>query len=100
MDSTSAILISLAAVLAAVAIIHVSYVLYRTGKPRPHKSLKPMSTLIVLVSGGHTAEMMNILLELQKDWFKPRYYVAATTDNMSLQKARVLEDSVVEVILS
>ncbi|OEL36810.1 hypothetical protein BAE44_0002171, partial [Dichanthelium oligosanthes] len=40
--------------------------------------------------GGHTAEMMNIVTTLQKDRFTPRYYVAALTDNMSLQKAQVL----------
>ncbi|KAF2282830.1 hypothetical protein GH714_043121 [Hevea brasiliensis] len=41
---------------------------------------------------GHTAEMINVLSALQKDRFMPRFYVAAATDNMSLQKARVLED--------
>uniref|UniRef100_A0A2P2JBD3 Uncharacterized protein n=1 Tax=Rhizophora mucronata TaxID=61149 RepID=A0A2P2JBD3_RHIMU len=49
MDSTSAILISLA-LLAAIA--RISYVLYRTGRPlRGQKSLEPLSTLIVLGSG-------------------------------------------------
>ncbi|KAF2314661.1 hypothetical protein GH714_028331 [Hevea brasiliensis] len=56
-----------------------------------------MSTLIVLGSGGHTAEMINVLSALQKDRFMPRVYVAAATDNMSLQKARVLEDSLVDM---
>ncbi|KDP26608.1 hypothetical protein JCGZ_17766 [Jatropha curcas] len=55
-----------------------------------------MSTLIVLGSGGHTAEMINVLSVLQKDWFTPRFYIAAATDNMSLQKARVLEDSLID----
>ncbi|GJN11538.1 hypothetical protein PR202_ga29737 [Eleusine coracana subsp. coracana] len=32
--------------------------------------------------------MMNIVTELQKDRFTPRYYVAALTDNMSLEKAK------------
>ncbi|KZV55332.1 hypothetical protein F511_44162 [Dorcoceras hygrometricum] len=49
--------------------------------------------MIVLGSGGHTAEMINLLAVLQMDRFNPRYYVAAATDNMSLQKARVLESS-------
>lgn len=48
--------------------------------------------------GGHTAEMLNLLAVLQKERFKPRYYVAAATDNMSLQKARVLEDSLVDEV--
>ncbi|KAH9749335.1 glycosyltransferase [Citrus sinensis] len=44
-------------------------------------------------SCGHTAEMMNLLSVLQMDRFTPRFYIAAATDNMSLQKARVFEDS-------
>ncbi|GAB4831065.1 hypothetical protein Ancab_005077 [Ancistrocladus abbreviatus] len=34
---------------------------------------------------------------LQKDWFIPRFYIAAATDNMSLQKACVFENSNNEV---
>lgn len=48
--------------------------------------------------GGHTAEMLNLLAVLQKERFKPRYYVAAATDNMSLQKARFFEDSLVDEV--
>ena len=56
-----------------------------------------MLTVSVVV-GGHTAEMINVLTVLQKDWFAPRFYIAAATDNMSLQKARVLEDSFVDSV--
>ena len=48
---------------------------------------------IVIYVGGHTAEMLNLLAALQKDRFYPRYYIAAATDNMSLQKARTFESS-------
>jgi beta-1,4-N-acetylglucosaminyltransferase len=41
--------------------------------------------------------MMNIVTALQKDRFTPRYYVAALTDNMSLQKAQVYEQSLIQV---
>ncbi|XP_022892378.1 UDP-N-acetylglucosamine transferase subunit ALG14 homolog isoform X2 [Olea europaea var. sylvestris] len=77
-------------------IVRVIYVLYHSRKPLYTRSPGPLSTLIVLGSGGHTAEMLNLLAVLQKERFKPRYYVAAATDNMSLQKARVLEDSLVD----
>ncbi|KAL9360076.1 hypothetical protein Peur_048199 [Populus x canadensis] len=40
--------------------------------------------------------MINVLTVLQKDMFLPRIYVAAVTDNMSLQKARVLEDNMIQ----
>ncbi|KAG8385329.1 hypothetical protein BUALT_Bualt03G0031500 [Buddleja alternifolia] len=78
------------------AMIRMFYVVYRRSKPLYSKPPGPRSTLIVLGSGGHTAEMLNLLAVMQMDRFKPRYYVAAATDNMSLQKARVLEDSLLE----
>ncbi|CAK7350258.1 unnamed protein product [Dovyalis caffra] len=70
-----------------------------TGKPVClSKSPKPLSTLIVLGSGGHTAEMINVLnVLLQKDRFCPRFYIAAGTDNMSLQKACLLEENVINL---
>ncbi|KAF9666429.1 hypothetical protein SADUNF_Sadunf16G0228500 [Salix dunnii] len=79
-----------------VAITRVFYILCQSGKPLyPSKSPKPLSTLIVLGSGGHTAEMINVLnVLLSKDRFCPRFYVAAATDNMSLQKAHLLEENV------
>ncbi|KAL5207870.1 hypothetical protein ABZP36_032305 [Zizania latifolia] len=48
-------------------------------------------------TGGHTAEMMNVVTALRKDRFTPRYYIAALSDNMSLQKAQVYEQSLVRV---
>jgi hypothetical protein len=43
--------------------------------------------------------MMNIIAELQKDLFTPRFYVAALTDSMSLQKAQVYEQSLIQVVI-
>lgn len=54
----------------------------------------------VAVVGGHTAEMINLLSVLQKERFSPRFYVAAATDNMSLQKARALENSLADEVHS
>ncbi|XVF87205.1 hypothetical protein PTKIN_Ptkin18bG0100200 [Pterospermum kingtungense] len=80
-----------------IILVRVLYVFYRTGKPLGKRApQQPLSTLIVLGSGGHTAEMINLLLVLQKDRFTPRFYIAAATDNMSLQKARVLENSLAD----
>lgn len=76
-----------------VILLRLVFVIYRTGKPLRPNAVKPRSTLIVLGSGGHTAEMLNLLAALQKDRFTPRYYIAAATDNMSLQKARTFESS-------
>ncbi|XP_050368311.1 uncharacterized protein LOC126786510 [Argentina anserina] len=79
-------------------LIRLLYVLCRTGKPlntrgSPGSAPPSLSTLIILGSGGHTAEMLNLLSVLQKDRFYPRFYIAAATDNMSLQKAHLLEET-------
>ncbi|EPS72125.1 hypothetical protein M569_02633, partial [Genlisea aurea] len=73
--------------------VRIFYLLYRSGKPLYNRSPGPLRTLIVLGSGGHTAEMMNLLSAMDLHLFKPRYYIAAASDGMSLQKARVFEDS-------
>ncbi|KAI8571654.1 hypothetical protein RHMOL_Rhmol01G0136500 [Rhododendron molle] len=80
----------------ALVVIRVSYVIYRSSKPLHTTSPQPLSTLIVLGSGGHTAEMLNLLSVLHTDSFTPRLYIAAATDNMSLQKARLFESSVID----
>ncbi|KAF8020116.1 hypothetical protein BT93_G0734 [Corymbia citriodora subsp. variegata] len=82
--------------LALLTLIRVLYIVFRSGKLLHGKSQKTYSTLVILRSGGYTAEMLNLLSVLQKDRFAPRFYVTAATDNMSLQKARVMEDSLVD----
>lgn len=78
-------------ILIAVAVVlRLAYVLYRSGKPI--KAPERVRTLIVLGSGGHTAEMLSVINVIQKDRFAPRFYVAAMTDSMSLQKAKVFEE--------
>ncbi|KAM0005793.1 putative oligosaccharide biosynthesis protein Alg14 [Helianthus debilis subsp. tardiflorus] len=73
-------------------VVRIVYVISQSSKPKHNTSQKHLSTLVVLGSGGHTAEMINLLSVMPKDWYAPRYYIAAATDNMSLQKARVFED--------
>ncbi|KAK2373913.1 N-acetylglucosaminyldiphosphodolichol N-acetylglucosaminyltransferase [Trifolium repens] len=90
--SSSAILSSVAFVVILI-FVRVLHVMYCSGRPLNKRTSKPVSTLIILGSGGHTAEMLNLLAVLQKDRFYPRFYIAAATDNMSLQKALLLENS-------
>ncbi|XP_051128855.1 uncharacterized protein LOC127249854 isoform X2 [Andrographis paniculata] len=66
-------------------IVRFLYIIYRGRKPLSSKPKGHLSTLIVLGSGT----LQDLL-----DGFKPRYYIAAATDNMSLQKARALENSI------
>lgn len=39
-----------------------------------------------------------MLSVLQKDLFSPRFYIAAATDNMSLQKARTYENQLADKV--
>ncbi|XAR72440.1 hypothetical protein NMG60_11019074 [Bertholletia excelsa] len=92
-DMGPSVYIFLVGSIIGIIVMRVLYVIYRSSKPLRIVSPKPLSTLIVLGSGGHTAEMISLLSVLQEDRFSPRFYIAAATDNMSLQKARVFEDS-------
>ena len=51
----------------------------------------PCSTLVVLGSGGHTAEMLRILGGMRLENYQPRVYVAAGSDSMSVTKAEAFE---------
>ncbi|RID78083.1 hypothetical protein BRARA_A00937 [Brassica rapa] len=91
-SSTSSFMLSLVIVL----VVRVLYVMYQCGKPFPKGASRSFTTLIVLGSGGHTAEMLSLLSVLRMDRFTPRFYIAAATDNMSLHKARSFEDSLAD----
>lgn len=53
---------------------------------------KPARTLIVLGSGGHTAEMMTIVKQLNKRNYSPRHYILASTDSTSEAKVLNIEE--------
>ncbi|XP_074330751.1 UDP-N-acetylglucosamine transferase subunit ALG14-like isoform X1 [Apium graveolens] len=82
----------------SLVVLRILYVVCWSSKPFRMKSIEPVSTLIILGSGGHTAEMLNLLSVLQANRLFPRHYIDAATDNMSLQKARVFEDSLADKI--
>ncbi|CAK9872508.1 unnamed protein product [Sphagnum jensenii] len=91
------VLMSLLLVLAA----RVFLVLRNTGKPiSPVSSQRPLHTLFVLGSGGHTAEMLSLVGALNLQRYAPRYYIAAVTDSMSLTRAATLEDHLQKCALS
>eukprot|EP01025_Chloroclados_australasicus_P038899 TRINITY_DN4015_c0_g1_i1.p1 TRINITY_DN4015_c0_g1~~TRINITY_DN4015_c0_g1_i1.p1 ORF type:complete len:278 (-),score=1.52 TRINITY_DN4015_c0_g1_i1:122-955(-) len=48
-------------------------------------------TMVVLGSGGHTAEMLNLISKMNLQKYDPRIYVVADTDSHSEQKAIKLE---------
>lgn len=74
------------------AILRLTYVLWQIHKrSKSRRENKPARTLIILGSGGHTAEMLTIVNELNKDNYTPRFYVVANTDKTSEEKARSVE---------
>lgn len=54
-----------------------------TGTRSVKKPKKPVRTLIVIGSGGHTSEMMRLMDKINKSKFTPRLYVLADTDTTS-----------------
>ncbi|KAL0130443.1 hypothetical protein PUN28_002249 [Cardiocondyla obscurior] len=63
------------------------------------KSKKPIQrsyaikTMIILGSGGHTAEMLRIVKHLNIKNYSPRIYIHAQTDKLSVEKVKDLEGS-------
>lgn len=56
---------------------------------------KSLKTAVVLGSGGHTTEMFKLLSGTNMDVYRPREYIVAETDAMSLQKIKQFESSLV-----
>ena len=59
---------------------------------RGEKKKKSCKTMVVLGSGGHTAEMLQ-MLGLVTEQHSPRHYVVAATDTMSTTKALAFEEA-------
>ena len=51
----------------------------------------PISTMAVLGSGGHTAEMIGLLRTLDAGQFSPMMYVLANSDHTSAQRIQAFE---------
>lgn len=54
---------------------------------------KPAKTLIILGSGGHTAEILRIVKKLDRSKYSPRTYVQAHTDKISFGKVGTVEET-------
>lgn len=59
----------------------------------PKNRCKPVKTLIIMGSGGHTGEMVRLLSTLDFRHFSPRLYLVARTDDMSAKRVQQLESS-------
>ena len=56
-------------------------------------SAKPLKTLVVLGSGGHTTEILHLIKNLNPDRYAPMVLVVATTDTTSLQRVQAYPHS-------
>ncbi|XP_048261074.1 UDP-N-acetylglucosamine transferase subunit ALG14 homolog isoform X2 [Bombus terrestris] len=90
--------ISICIIVCTIIIARVYFVMFPTHKTSGRKSIrnKPVKTMIVLGSGGHTAEMIRILNYLSFKNYSPRVYVYADTDSMSIEKVKYLEKNNVD----
>ena len=85
-------MLSVLLLLALILVLRFSYLVSRrgqTGKAGSRSS--PCSTLVVLGSGGHTAEMLKFLGGMKLQNYQPRVYVAAESDGMSVKKVEAFE---------
>lgn len=57
----------------------------------PKAKSRPVRTMIILGSGGHTAEMLRIVKHLDIRNYSPRVYIRARTDGLSIDKVKDME---------
>lgn len=78
-----------------VIIGRIYFVIFHTykmkGRKKPIRN-NPAKIMIILGSGGHTAEMIRILKYLNFKNYSPRIYVHADTDLISIEKVKYLEE--------
>ncbi|XP_020290972.1 UDP-N-acetylglucosamine transferase subunit ALG14 homolog [Pseudomyrmex gracilis] len=67
------------------------YFLIFMKRHKPREKSSSVKTMIILGSGGHTAEMLRIVQRLNVKNYSPRVYVHAQTDKLSSEKVRDLE---------
>ncbi len=74
-------------------VLVVAYRAYATNTHNKHRPPKPpVHTMVVLGSGGHTAEMLGLLSALlPTNKYSPRTYVLADTDHTSARRVEAFE---------
>lgn len=63
-----------------------------SARPLPRKRGSPTHLLIVLGSGGHTAEMLSLLADLDTTSYTHRSYILSSGDDFSVRKAVDFEE--------
>ncbi|KAG5337514.1 ALG14 transferase, partial [Acromyrmex heyeri] len=80
------------AVFACILILARACYLIFMKNTKPKEKSCSIKTMIILGSGGHTAEMLRIVKYLNIKNYSPRVYIHAQTDKLSTEKVRDLEN--------
>ncbi|XP_076389156.1 ALG14, UDP-N-acetylglucosaminyltransferase subunit [Megachile rotundata] len=77
----------------SIIVARICFMIFFTHKTKQKNVVRanPVKTMIILGSGGHTAEMIRILQYLNFKNYSPRIYVHADTDIVSMEKVKDLE---------
>ncbi len=92
LDMPPHVYIVIAVTILCVRVLHVAL----APPPRRPMDGPPLRTMVVLGSGGHTAEMFALLRAMSPRRYAPRHYVIADTDTTSRVKAEHHEAAVGE----
>ncbi len=79
--------------IAPLSFITYNYLQILLGKAPSRSKTRHAKTMVVLGSGGHTAEMLALVRALDHQHYTPRIYVAADTDNHSITRALTQEQT-------
>lgn len=69
----------------------ILYVVQKKPGEKRRESPKSVKTLVILGSGGHTTEILQIVKNLSFERYRPRIYVYASTDEISSSKIDEVE---------
>ena len=86
--------LTIVGLLLAIGLLRFIYLASKSGADALTSTKKrstPCRTLVVVGSGGHTAEMLRLLGGMNLDNYAPRVYVVAESDKISLEKVQTFE---------
>ncbi|XP_014609496.1 PREDICTED: UDP-N-acetylglucosamine transferase subunit ALG14 homolog [Polistes canadensis] len=77
-----------------IIIVRILFLMFMKDKKTRAKKLResPAKTMIILGSGGHTAEILRVVKLMDYEKYTPRIYVSASTDNISIDKVKDIEE--------
>ncbi|KAI4481546.1 hypothetical protein M0802_013957 [Mischocyttarus mexicanus] len=85
--------ISIFLIVCALIVVRILFLMFIKDKSTKSRRFRetPAKTMIILGSGGHTAEMLRIVKLMDYNKYTPRIYVSASTDNISIDKVKYIE---------